>query len=159
MFERLLTFLKDLPGRDGGGGQEDERDDPRVAVAALMFHVIDADGVRESAERARLNEELSRTYAITGAELERVTAAGEAAEREAVDLYAFTSILNRRLEHAERVELVRILWEMVYADGELHELEDSIVRRVAELLGVEAGDRVALRRQVERRTSPDEEDD
>ena len=38
------------------------------------------------------------------------------------------------------------MWEIVYADGELHELEDNVVWRVAELIGVDRRDRVEARR-------------
>ena len=65
------------------------------------------------------------------------SSSGEAADREAVDLYAFTSVIKNRLDHAARVEFIEILWEIVLADGELHELEDNIVWRVAELIAVE----------------------
>ena len=37
---------------------------------------------------------------------------------------------------------------MVYADGERHEMEDSVVWRIAELLGVDASVRNAIRRRV-----------
>ena len=40
---------------------------------------------------------------------------------------------------------------MVYADGELHELEDNVVWRIAELIHVERNDRIALRQRVETR--------
>jgi uncharacterized tellurite resistance protein B-like protein len=147
MFERFLSFLRELPH----GKPERERDDihdPRVAAAALMFHVIDADGVRDASERRRLKEVLSQAYSVEGSELERLLAEGETAEREAVDLYAFTSVLLRHLGPEAKVEFIRLLWEMVYADGEAHELEDNVVWRVAELIGVDSRDRILMRQKV-----------
>ena len=43
------------------------------------------------------------------------------------------------------------LWEMVYADGEMHEAEDNVVWRVAELLGITSDKRIALKVRVKRR--------
>lgn len=40
------------------------------------------------------------------------------------------------------------MWQIVYADGELLELEDNIVWRVAELMDVERHDRVEARRKA-----------
>jgi uncharacterized tellurite resistance protein B-like protein len=77
--------------------------------------------------------------------------AGEAADREAIDLYAFTSVLKRSLTHQSCAEFIKIMWEIVYADGELHELEDNVVWRVAELIGVDSRERIALRRLVQDR--------
>jgi len=92
---------------------------------------------------------LAETFGIGGAELHRIVAAGEKAEGEAVDLYAFTSVLNRHLDGEARHELIGAMWELVYADGELHELEDNVVWRVAELIHVERDQRIALRQRAQ----------
>ena len=42
-----------------------------------------------------------------------------------------------------------MLWQIVLADGVLHEIEDSVVWRIAELLGVETRERIRLRQKVE----------
>lgn len=143
MLDRFLAFLKTMPQPE-----RPDVDDPRVAAAALLFHLMDADGIRHRGETAQLPALLAESFGIGGAELERIMAAGEQAEGEAVDLYAFTSILGRHLDGEARNELIGAMWELVYADGELHELEDNIVWRVAELLHVEGKDRVAMRRRA-----------
>ncbi|MGN6583963.1 MAG: TerB family tellurite resistance protein [Rhizobiaceae bacterium] len=154
MFERLISFLGELPGQHPETGRFSP-DDPRVAAAALMFHVMDADGVRRDDETASLREILSSTYDMTGQELDELMRAGEDADQEAIDLYAFTSVLKRHLDHAARAEFIRIMWQIVYADGELHELEDNIVWRVAELIGIEQRERIALRQQVQHESGGD----
>lgn len=159
MLDRLKAFI--------GGLQDEPRpsvapaDDPRVAAAALMFHVIDADGVREDAERQRLRDLLAQAYQLSGRELDRLVEAGEEAEREAVDLFGSTSVLNRALDESGKVEFIAVLWELVYADGTMHELEDNIVWRVAELIGVSQRDRVLMRQMVrkERGLASDGNDD
>lgn len=144
MFERMLSFLKDLPG--GADRQGLDRDDPRVAASALLYHIIDADGVRQDAEWERFKALLHESYGVTGDELEDLAQAGASADGEAIDLYAFTSVLKRDLDMEARKAFIGLMWELVYADGELHELEDNVVWRVAELIGVERRDRVEARR-------------
>ncbi len=151
MLDRLLTFLKDLPAggpaRRGGSAA----DDPRVAAAALMIHVMDADGVRRSAESERLRETLTAVYGVAGDELDDLLQAGEQADQEAIDLYAFTSVIKRHLEEPARIAFIEMLWDVVYADGERHELEDNIVWRVAELIGVSGRARVETRQRARAR--------
>ena len=40
------------------------------------------------------------------------------------------------------------MWEIVFADGHLHELEDNVVWRIAKLLEVENADRIAMKQRV-----------
>jgi uncharacterized tellurite resistance protein B-like protein len=146
MFDRVLSFLKDLPG--AGSSRHDRDDDPRIAASALLFHVMNVDGVRQDAEWERFKAVLSQTYGVSGEELDRLVKAGEQADSEAIDLYAFTSVLKRHLDAEGRKAFIGLMWEVVYADGELHELEDNTVWRVAELIGVERHDRIAARRKA-----------
>lgn len=146
MFERVLSFLKDLPGGVSHGAAGE--DDPRIAASALLYHVMDADGARQEVEWIRFKAVLSQHYGIKGAELDALAKAGEQADGEAIDLYAFTSVLKRHLDADGRKAFIGLMWEVVYADGELHELEDNVVWRVAELLGVERQDRIAARQRA-----------
>ena len=109
---------------------------------------MDADGVRQDAEWERLKQALTKTFGVTGAALDDLIAAGSAANREAIDLYAFTSVLKRHLEPEQRVEFIGLMWHIAYADGALDELEDNTLWRVAELLGVDSRDRVLERQKA-----------
>ena len=70
------------------------------------------------------------------------------AEHEAVDLYHFTSLINRSLDEDGRRRVVEMMWEMVYADGRVTELEDNLLWRAADLLGISSRDRIELRQRV-----------
>jgi len=144
MLDRIIAFLKDIPAADRKDCQA--ADDPVVAAVALLFHVIDADGERGQQEVQRLRALVAERYALSGRELDALLTRAEKADREAIDLYNFTSVLERHLDQEARKDFIGLMWEMVFADGELHELEDNVVWRVAELIGVERGERVALRR-------------
>jgi uncharacterized tellurite resistance protein B-like protein len=149
MFERFLSFLTDMPSHG-----EDKTDDPRVAAAALLFHIMDADGVRQDVERERIRALLAETYDLTGQSLDQLLKAGEEADSAAIDLYAFTSVLKRHLDEEGRAHFIELMWEICYADGDLHELEDNTLWRTAELLGVDRRARVEARQAVRRRTVP-----
>ena len=148
MLDRLTSFLTRLPGGQGGRRKQ-SAEDPHVAAAALMFHVVNADGILEDREKARLRLVLSEAYSLTGIELDAVVAAGAEADREAIDLYAFTRVLKRHLDAEARIEFVALLWEMAYADGRADELEDNTVWRIAELIGVDRRDRILERQKAQ----------
>jgi uncharacterized tellurite resistance protein B-like protein len=147
----LLNKLRHLMfgGRGGasetGGFSADER---QLAQAALMFHVIAVDGTVTDEERGALTRIVSRYFGLGGDDVSRLIEEARQADSEAIDLYGFTRTLKRELDAEERLELIRNLWKMVYADGVVHEFEDNIVWRVAELLDVSTRDRMEIKRQV-----------
>ena len=126
-------------------------DDPRIAVAALCLQVMEADGVVRDAERVKLREILKDQYALDDAALDALIAAGQDAESEAVDYYRFTTELKRQLNEEQRQQLVGLLWDIVYADGNRSEMEDHAIWRVADLLGVSARERIVQRQEAAER--------
>ncbi len=138
---------------DGIDGSRDDPspDSPQLAAAALMYHVIQADGMLRPVERQRFADVLAEEHKLDETELKALMDRAREADGEAVDLYRFTSVLMDSMEESQRIGFIEVLWEMVYADGHRHELEDNVVWRISELLGVSGRDRVLMRQRVQER--------
>ena len=147
MFPALKRFLKSVVTGEGEERTFAE-DDHRLAAAALLVHVIAVDGVVDRSERDALVEVLRANYQLTPEMTRELIEAATRRDAEAVDLYGFTSVLKRSLDLEGRLHVVEMMWELVYADGTVHEFEDNTIWRVAELLGISSRDRLALRRKV-----------
>jgi uncharacterized tellurite resistance protein B-like protein len=125
----------------------DLHNEPRLAVAALLIHLSAVDGQVTDNERAAVKGALADFYSLDEAEVDQLIAEATRRDRDAVDFYRFTSSLGS-LDSKERLEIVRMMWQVVFADGKNHELEDNMVWRIAELIGVSARDRTTLRKQM-----------
>ena len=147
MLKKLKKFLKDITL----GGSETHafaEDDHRLCAATLLVHIVSVDGIVDDSERIRLRNILKEHYQLDEDETSELIEEARKRDLEAVDLYGFTSVLKRRLDINERRNIVEMMWEIVYADGQVHEFEDNTVWRVTELLGIPSSDRLALRRRV-----------
>ncbi|WP_234187423.1 TerB family tellurite resistance protein [Shinella sp. NM-101] len=148
MFERLQHFLASL---SGGDRPTFATDDPRVVVMALCIQVMEADGKVLDVEKKALRARFKEFYGVDEAELDALVAAGTDAENEAIDFFRFTSELKRQLSEDQRIALIGLLWEIVYADGERSEMEDHAIWRIADLLGVSGRERIMKRQEVAER--------
>ncbi|SFZ86832.1 Uncharacterized conserved protein, tellurite resistance protein B (TerB) family [Devosia enhydra] len=122
---------------------------PRLAVAALLVHLAAVDGTMGEEERRAVRGALQDHYGLAEPDVEKLMREALKHDAEAVDFYKFTSALTQ-LDEEERVEIVRMMWQVVFADGRNHELEDNMVWRIAELIGVSARQRTVLRNQMAR---------
>ena len=143
MISALRKFIADLGGAPDAAPMT--ADEGRLAAAALLYHVTLIDGDVGEDERSRLRDLLRERFTLDDAGLDALMAAAEEADKQAVDLYGFTSVLKRRLDFAERERIVAMMWDLVYADGKVHEFEDNLIWRVAELLGVPSDVRIRLK--------------
>ncbi|MCQ0987398.1 tellurite resistance TerB family protein [Jiella marina] len=148
MFESIKNFMRSIAAVEDERPAADPADDLRVACAALLFHIIDADGTVTEEERQRLDEVLGEEFGLSTEEASKLAHDGQRADQLSVDLYQFTSVLKNRLSEEQRVRFVELLWEVTYADGEVHELEDNLVWRISELLGVSTRDRMLMKREA-----------
>lgn len=151
----MLDSIRSLFSDMLGGAKHQDRfadNDYRLAAAALLVHLLAADGMVSDQERLRLHQVLKYRFELSDEDTDELVREASVVEGEAVDLYRFTSLLGRTLDEQGRARIVEMLWEMTYADGHANEFEANIVWRVADLLGVSDRERIALRQQVASRT-------
>lgn len=146
MFERLKGFITELAGEPPA--REFREDDYRLAAAALLVHLARSEGATQEAERARLRGILQKNFGLDPQAAMRLIQSAEASDNEAVDFYHFTHVLCRSLDQAGRLRIVEMMWEIAFASGSVHEVEESIIARISELLGVSPHDRIMLRHRV-----------
>jgi len=147
MFEAFKNFISDFV--DGGKHPSQfAEDDYRLAAAALLVHAAAIDGEMSAAERDKLHAVIKRRFALEDAATDELIEQATAAEHESVDLYHFTHLLNRALDEGGRARVIEMMWEIVFADGSRDELEDNLLWRAADLLGVSPRERIALRRRI-----------
>ena len=147
MFDSFRSFIAEFV--EGGKHPSQFADhDYRLAAVALLVHAATIDGDMSPRERDKLHAVVKRRFALDDATTDELIDKATLAEHDAVDLYHFTSLLNRSLDEEGRTRVVEMMWEIVYADGRRDELEDNLLWRAADLLGVSPRERIELRQRI-----------
>jgi uncharacterized tellurite resistance protein B-like protein len=127
--------------------------DYRLAATALLIHVISLDGEPTVTEKRKLHSLIESHFGLDRGTADRLIASATQVEGEAIDLYHFTSVIMRSVDDEGRKRIVEMMWELVYADGQVTEFEDNVLWRASDLLAVSQRDRIELKRIVaDRRT-------
>jgi len=149
MIGKLKAFLfRDAP--------EAHSDDEalRLATAVLLAEAALMDGTVGDAEQAQIKTLLARRFGLDDAAATALYETGLAEARRSTDLYSHARAVKNELSYDERVEMIEMLWDVAYADGELHDYEANLMRRLTGLLYVEERDSGEARKRVlERRRS------
>jgi uncharacterized tellurite resistance protein B-like protein len=145
MLERLRSMLL---GGDLPPVHQWRREDVEVAAAALLIEAARVDGRIDPAERATVAELLGRRFSLDPAAAEALMDLAERESERSVELQHFAHIVNQCFSEAARIELIEMLWAVVYADGVVTDFEANLLRRIAGLLYVEDHDRGAARKRV-----------
>jgi uncharacterized tellurite resistance protein B-like protein len=147
-------FQKHLAGRAEEVDDHIKARRARLAAAALLVEVVQADGHIVASERAALLAGIQVDFSLADTEAKELLAAAEAQAREAVDLHQFTSLINRQFSAEQKLDLIAALWRAAFSDEVLHRHEEYLVRKVADLLHVPNTSVLAAKHRAEQLGKP-----
>lgn len=124
------------------------RSEFELSAAALMVEAARLDSAFDDEERGRMRGLLAARFGLSADEADDLVEEAAAAQERSADFFRFTHAIKQAFSHAERIEMIEFLWEVAYADGELHDHEASLLRRVAGLLYVDGRESGEARRRV-----------
>ena len=151
MLNRISALLSGAPNNDRANDRTTS--EKQVAAAALLIEVAYMDEEFEVVERSRIGELVAKYFGLDDAACKALIEEAEAATLESSQLYEFTRVINDNYTPEERVDLIELLWEVVYADGEVHDMEAGLLRRIGGLIYVSDRDRGLARKRVAQRIS------
>lgn len=126
--------------------------DARVALAALLVRVARADGDYATSEIAKIDKILAARHSLSPFEAASLRTQAEGLEAEAPDTVRFTKAIKDAVPLEERTAVIEALWAVVLADGERDHDENTFLRMVANLLGINDRDSNLARQRVTKAT-------
>lgn len=136
MLSRIKAFFADIEAPTNDAGRPHQADELQLAAAALLVEAARMDDSFDAREMAKVKELLRARFGLEEDEAEGLLEAAESQVAESHQLFAFTRVVNARFSYEERIELMEMLWQVAYADGQLHDYEANLMRRVAGLIHV-----------------------
>src|SRR3954462_11134088 len=153
MLDGLRHFIAEIVATDAEPRAFDETD-YRLAASGLLIHIVSLDREPSKVEKRKLHSLIESSFKLDPGTADRLIASATKVEGETVDLYHFTSVIMRSVNEERRLRIIEMMWELVYADGQVSEFEDNVVWRAADLLGVSSRDRIDLKHKVAEQRQP-----
>lgn len=141
MFLRIL----DLLGVPKVVGPSEQFERVQVATCALLLEMAQADNDFNPLEEKLIKDLLEYKFDLSPqaqADLIRYS------RREldvSADTFLFTREINANFSQEEKVEILEVLWRLVYADGHLDKYEDALIRQIAHLLKIPAQQSIEIK--------------
>jgi uncharacterized tellurite resistance protein B-like protein len=133
------------------GSVNDTRDDERalqLATAALLMEVAKADTRVTLEERQTIRRVMEAHFALSPEDTRSLTGSAEREAENATSLYPFTRLINSECSLQDRIQIIRMLWEVTLSDGHKDDLEEHLIRKVARLLHVPHREFIRTKLQV-----------
>jgi len=112
----------------------------QVATAALLIEIAKADGDFSDDERKRIINLMKEKFSLDDNCVNELLKLSEQKVRDSISVYEFSSVINEKFSHQEKLELLKNLWRIVYEDGKLDSHEDRLIKIIGSTLNLEHKD-------------------
>ena len=136
----MIQVLKAMFERPQRESKESEQHNLRLVAAALLVETARADFTEGAAELTRLTQLLATSLQLGQNEVHKLVLTAQERVEEATSLYEYTRVINDHCSADQKLQLVRAMWVVAYADGNLDKYEEHLIRQVAELTYVPHSD-------------------
>ncbi|WP_299656672.1 TerB family tellurite resistance protein [uncultured Tateyamaria sp.] len=118
---------------------------PQLALGALLVRVAMADREYQAPEVAAIDKILSATFDLKPLDAAKLRATCEALERHAPGTPEFADILRETVPYADRLGLAMAMWQVLLADGDHANIEETVLHQIEAAMGITAEDSADIR--------------
>ena len=129
----MIKSLKNLFSVNSTDSQDENNEDLKI-LCGLMIEAANTDGKIDNEEVKKISYTLINIFHENPVDVENILKETITNKDEPKSLFFFTSKINKSFTEKKKLLLVEILWEIILSDGELHEFESNLIRRLAGLL-------------------------
>jgi len=133
----ISSILDRLTGRTSEVQPRERYDPLLLATAAVLLEIAYADGTFTPAEDGNVADFLTRSFSLQAEDAQSLLEAADEIRKKTVDHFALTHYIRKNTPLEQRIEIVKTMWRLVYSDGRLTDYEGYLVRKLADLLGLE----------------------
>ena len=111
-------------------------DDDLMLISGLFVEAAAIDGEIDKSEIYKIQKSLVSFLNISEEKSTSIVSEYLNKIDETNSLYFFTSKINKEYKYDKKIQLLEFLWGIILADGEIHDFESNLVRRLSGLLYV-----------------------
>ena len=107
-----------------------------LTAAVLAYEIARSDGEISNEELSVLMQEVEKISAKVGKDKLEILNLVEEHSKNSVSFHEFIEDINKNYSKDEKISLLKFMWKIAYADGNLDVDEERLVRRVADLIKI-----------------------
>ncbi len=129
----MLSLLKNILNNQNSQENNNNNRDLEL-LCGLMIEAAYTDGNIDLSELNKIKLSLINIFSEDPKEVSLVLEKAQQNKNNSKSLHYYTSFINKNFDDKKKILLIEVLWEIVLSDGEVHDFESNLIRRLAGLL-------------------------
>ena len=115
-------------------------DDMTLVTCVLLIEVSVSDDSYDDDEKSKIIGILKNKFNLNNTQINVLLEIADKKNQEMISLYDWTSKVNDIYDYNQKKDLIKLLWDVAFADGRIDKYEDHTIRKIAELIYVKHED-------------------
>ena len=129
----MIKLLKNILNNKHSNKETEDNENLEL-LCGLMIEAAFTDGQIDESEVTKIKLSLINVFAEDPKEVNLVLEEAIKNKNNSKSLYHYTSFINKNYDEDKKLLLIETLWEIILSDGEIHDFESNLIRRLAGLL-------------------------
>ncbi len=129
----MINFLKNIL-KDQNPSEDNEDNKNLELLCGLMIEAAYTDGNIDESELNKIKLSLINVFNEDSKDVELIIENAVKNKNNSKSLHYYTSFINKKFDEHKKILLIEALWEIVLSDGEVHDFESNLIRRLSGLL-------------------------
>ena len=129
----MINLLKNILNNQNSQENKDNNKNLEL-LCGLMIEAAYTDGQIDRNELNKINFSLINVFSEDPMEVNVVLEEAVKNKNNSKSLHHYTSFINKNFDEDKKLILIEALWEIVLSDGEIHDFESNLIRRLSGLL-------------------------
>ena len=134
MIDIVKRFFGTLSTAESSRTKNDNQHDVRVAVCALLVEMAKIDETFTSAEMAKIISILKEKYGLSADDADELISVAEKELDGSIDYWQFARLINDNYSTEEKIDIIEMLWRIVFVDEKMDKYENHLMHKLSELL-------------------------
>ena len=142
---KSLTKLFNQPEQENTSQQLENE---IILFTGLLVEAAEIDGKIDESEISIIKNSIIELYKVTAEKADLIIKKCVESAGQPNLLHSFTSRINKEFDYDKKINLLEILWEIILADGQIHDFESNLIRRLSGLMYISNIDCANVKKRV-----------
>ena len=120
----------------------------QLAATSLLLSIAKSDDILEDVEINIIKTIITDFFQISDINAKSLIKGGIKELENSIDLFHFGKIINKSFNKQDKIDFISCIYEVAYADGDLHYLEQHTIKKIANILHLERNDLINAKEEI-----------
>ncbi|KAA3614722.1 MAG: TerB family tellurite resistance protein [Calditrichaeota bacterium] len=132
MISKLQQLFKNVTQNEA----EEKNNKLEIATSVLFLELAYADFNIAPEEEKHMHKSIEDFFSLSSEEVKELVELAREKRDDRNDIWLFTDQIKQNFSRDDKIRILEMLWELVYADGHMDKYEEALMRKITPLLGL-----------------------